>query len=206
MDIGCGKGIEGSAELTQSIAQHCRTCIGIEPDTEIAPPPVFSALHRCALEEAPIQAESVDVAFSYMVTEHLGQPQEFLDRIFRILRPNGVFWTITVDARHWFAPLSRAMERMRIKRTYLQLLHGERGQERYENYPVHYRLNRPSDFEAVGQGFPTRSYINLYRPSEVAYYFPPRVAWLASAINATTHAFGVPGSLLMARLQKSGAP
>ncbi len=205
MDIGCGNGIEGSTELSRSLADHCRTCIGIEPDTEVAPPPIYSAVHRCVLEEAPLRSESVDVAFSYMVLEHLQDPRVFFDRIFSILRPGGVFWTVTVDSRHWFASVSRLTERLRIKPAYLKLVLGERGQDRYLNYPVHYRVNRPSDFDSVAAEFASRSYINLYRPNEVDYYFPSGLKRASSALNAAMHALGMPGSLLMVRLEKAGA-
>ena len=57
------------------------------------------------------------------------------------LLPGGVFWGVAVDARHPFALASTLLAKLRMKDLYLNWLHGERGSNRYENFPIFYRAN-----------------------------------------------------------------
>ncbi len=109
IDIGCGSGFDDSRDLQIALAQSAGRYIGIEPDPGVALSNIFAETHRCLFEEAPLQAESVDVAFCVMVLEHLEHPQAFWDKVHAVLRPGGVFWGFSLDARFYFPRLSRLL-------------------------------------------------------------------------------------------------
>ena len=202
MDIGCGKGLDGAADLARVVANRSKSYIGIEPDTSIPWPTYITTLHRTTLERAAIKESSVDVAFCAMVLEHVSDPATFMNRVHEVLKDGGVFWGFTVDARHWFPAISSLFDKIKIKEHYLHLLHGKRGEERYENYPVFYRLNTPEAVEKHVSRFSERTYLNLYRPNQLNFYMPSPLRSFGSALNGVSHAVGFPGTILCVRLQK----
>ena len=71
-----------------------------------------------------------------MVLEHLADPRTFFEKVHTVLRPQGVFWGFTVDARHPFVTASVVSEKLHVKDLYLNIMFGKRGEGRYENYGV----------------------------------------------------------------------
>jgi SAM-dependent methyltransferase len=202
LDIGCGKGFDGDLRLQASLADTAREYIGIEPDPEIPLAPFFTSSHRCLFEEAAIPGNSIDVAFAVMVLEHLSSPQAFWDKLRLVLRQGGVFWGFTMDARHWFVRASRLAQRLKVKDWYLNRLHGNRGEERYENYPVHYRSNTPAQFEQLAASFRSCTVFTLGRVGQLDYYFPKGFKWVGRGIDRLDRWRKKPGSLLAVRVVK----
>jgi len=200
LDIGCGGGFDGDSGLQASLARLATTFVGVEPATDVEPGLPFTTVHRCLFEEAPIQPGSVDLAFAVMVLEHLDRPERFWGKLHEVLRPGGVFWGFTVDARHWFVPVSMLAERLRIKDRYLDLLHGKRGVERYENYGVHYRANTPTQVHTLGTGFRSTTALNFSKVGQADYYVPRGFRWLARAVDHVTIKAGLPGCILAVRV------
>ncbi|PIW60165.1 MAG: hypothetical protein COW13_03930, partial [Candidatus Omnitrophica bacterium CG12_big_fil_rev_8_21_14_0_65_50_5] len=141
LDIGCGKGFDCDLTLSEEMAKSAGRIIGIEPDPNVRLAPYFTETHQCIFEQAPLPSSSVDLAWAVMVLEHLERPELFWDKLSQVLKPGGIFWGITVDARHWFVWGSQMMESLRVKDAYLNVVRGTRGVDRYENYPVYYRSN-----------------------------------------------------------------
>jgi hypothetical protein len=136
LDIGCGEGLDGSVELQRSVAEAAGRFIGVEPDPEVALGDHFTETHRRSFQEAPLAAGTIDVAYAVMVLEHLATPQVFWDKLWELLVDGGVFWGLTVDARHLFAGLSLWAGRLKIKDLYLDLVLGRASEPgRYRNYP-----------------------------------------------------------------------
>lgn len=202
MDIGCGGGFDGDAKLQRSISQVAGEYIGIEPDTAIELENIFSSTHRCFFEDAPINPESVDLAFAVMVLEHFEDPKLFWDKVHSALKKGGVFWGFTVDARHWFVFASLLAEKLGIKDWYLDKLHGKRGEERYENYGVFYRSNTPQQVQKLTSAFTSCSMLNFYRVGQMDYYFPKKLRWLGRAFDRIAINMGWPGSIMAVRVQK----
>ena len=173
LDIGCGRGFDGDVRLQRSIADVAGCFIGVEPDPEILLGDYFTETHRCFFEHAPLAARSVDVAYAVMVLEHLPRPQVFWDKLHDVLTDNGVFWGMTVDARHLFARLSLWMDWLRIKDFYLDHLLGrDLGVGRYRNYPTYYRTNRPRKIAQLAQSFRSCECINFSREGQWSPYLP----------------------------------
>lgn len=202
LDIGCGAGFDSDAASQAALAARCHTYVGIEPDLDININPVVTVVHRCTLEEAPVTPDSIDVAFSVMVVEHLEHPQRFWDAAYRALKPGGVCWAFSVDARHPFVPLSLLLERLRIKDLYLDWLLGKRGQQRYENYPVFYRSNSERAARRLTKNFRDVQVINFRRMGQLDDYLPRKLRWIARVYDRFALLTGLPGIHLAIRAQK----
>ncbi len=202
LDIGCGRGFDGSVPLQQSLARAAGRYLGVEPDCAVCPGEHVTEVYRCFFEDAPLPPGSVDVAFAVMVLEHLPNPERFWDKLYAVLRDGGVFWGLTVDARHWFCRASRWAERLRIKELYLNALLGTRGEERYESYPAYYRTNSPRQIVPFVRRFRGCDFINFAREGQLESYLPrllrPVLRWLDR--EAIKHQR--PGTLLAVRVEK----
>jgi SAM-dependent methyltransferase len=202
LDIGCGGGFDSDPKLQRSIAQAAGKYIGIEPDTDIELSPVFHSVHRCCFEDAPLDPDSVDIAFAVMVLEHSDKPELFWRKVHRVLRRGGVFWGFTVDARHWFVTASLLTERLHIKDLYLNMLLGKRGEERYENYGVFYRSNTPKQIQGMTRVFASTTILNFQRVGQIDDYIPAKLRWLSRTFDRYAIRMGRPGSLMAVRAEK----
>lgn len=202
LDIGCGRGFLDDGRLQQSLARRSREYIGIEPDGGVEVGNWVGRVHRATLEDAPIEAGSIDLALSAMVLEHLAEPARFFDKLFQVLREGGVFWGFTVDSRHWFSRASLVAERLCVKRLYLRALHGTCNEKCYKNYRTYYRANSPRELKQLAARFRSCDLFNLPRAGEMDYYLPQRLHWAGRALDRLGHAAGRPGSLLAVRLER----
>ncbi|MBI5259366.1 MAG: class I SAM-dependent methyltransferase [Burkholderiales bacterium] len=202
LDIGCGHGLMGYPLLQEHIADHAGPCIGIEPDPQAEPSPVFGTLHRVPFEQAPLPAASVDLAYAAMVLEHLPRPAEFFARLAQVLRPGGVFWAFTVDRRHYFSWFSQLIEATRLKERYLDRVRGRKGEAaaRYDNYPTFYRCNSPAALQALAGADFTLQCWSLHRVGQLDGYVPYRLRRLSHLADRAVIRLGLPGSVLVARL------
>lgn len=202
LDIGCGRGFHGELELQRSLAVASGRFIGVEPDNEITPPAFFTELHRCPFEQAPLAPESVQVAYSVFVLEHIRDPTAFWKKLYACLAPGGVFWSFTVDRRHWFSMVSQLTEVLRLKGLYMNRLRGRRTQDRYENYPVLYRANSPRAIGSQVKSFQHSAFASMHRVGQTDFYVPRRLRWFSHALERLCMAAGLPGSILIVKLTK----
>ncbi|MBI1861519.1 MAG: class I SAM-dependent methyltransferase [Deltaproteobacteria bacterium] len=202
LDIGCGNGFDGDEKLQASLAAKAAVVLGVEPDPTVELGSFFSNVYRCPLEEAPIAPNSVDVAYCNMVLEHVAQPQLFFKKLREVLKPGGIFWGFTVDSRHLFCKFSALMERTRIKDLYLTLLKGERGADRYLNYPTCYRANSPEQLEPFARDFHSIEFIRFHRPDVLNYYLPKAFIPLSELWNKSITPTQKPGYMLAIHLTK----
>lgn len=202
LDIGCGRGFDDDMPLQAKLAAEAGRYVGVEPDGGIEPNPIFQSLHHCLFEEAPIEPSSIDVAFAVMVLEHLESPDRFWSRLHEALRDGAVFWGFTIDSRHWFSKASSLTGRLGIKDWYLNRLHGKKGEERYENYPVYYRCNTPEQVERSAVGFRSMTFLNFHRVGQLDYYIPGPLRWIGRRLDRVVLDRGLPGSVMAVRVVK----
>ena len=172
LDIGCGRGFDTDVPLQQSLVRVAGSYIGIEPDTSVTPGDYIKDVRRCLFEQAELPPNSVHIGFAIMVLEHLADPQPFWNKLWEVLIPGGVFWGLTVDARHWFCTASTWSQRLGLKQWYLSWLFGGRGTDYYENYPVFYRCNDPKRIAKVASAFSSVHYFNLSKVGQCDPLFP----------------------------------
>jgi SAM-dependent methyltransferase len=197
LDIGCGSGFDDDPELQRKILEAAGEYVGVDPDVDDRP-----ACIKSTLEEAPLDPESVDLAFAIMVLEHVTDPGRFWSKIHSVLRFNGVFWAFTVDSRHWFRYASTWSERLHVKDLYLTLLRGRRGVDRYGNYRTCYRTNSPTQVESFTGQFRSVEFVNFQKIGQVDYYFPRLLRPIGHAIDRAESLLGLPGMLLGIRAAK----
>jgi SAM-dependent methyltransferase len=202
LDIGCGRGFDHDLQLQNSLAQIAQSYIGVEPDPTIPLGPYFTEAHRCFFEDAPIAANSVDIAFAVMVLEHLRKPKLFWKRLREVLAPGGVFWGFTMDRRHWFCEMSLFAKRLGLKDAYLRALHGGPSDEGYETYPVYYRANTPAQILPFVTEFRERNLFNFRQVGQLNHYLPRRLRFLGRLADRLSLLCGWPGTLLAVRLVK----
>lgn len=200
LDIGCGKGFDDSPELQSRIAASAGRYIGVEPDTTIECRSCVTTVHRCCLEDAPIEPGSIQVAFAVMVLEHVTNPGPFFYKLHSVLASNGVFWGLTVDARHWFRYASRLFETLRIKNWYLDQVAGKVCQGRYVNYPTAYRANSPRQIGRLARGFSSAEFVSLDKIGQLAPYLPRPLQPPAALLDRLTAWLELPGAVLACRL------
>jgi len=139
LDIGCGEGINREPRYQRLIRRYADRYFGIEPDDTIEPElGIFDDFHHALLETAPLPPESVDVAYSHWVMEHVADPDAFLAALHRCLKPGGCYIFMTPNARHYFGHASRIMHRLGFEETVLRALWPRRFQA---HYAAHYRFN-----------------------------------------------------------------
>lgn len=201
LDIGCGKGLDDDLALQKSLAAEAGRYIGIEPDRSILVGPHVREVHRCVFEEAPLDRSSVDIAFSSFVLEHVPDPGRFWAKLHDVLVEGGVFWGFTVDSRHYFCALSRLVERLRLKDWYLRCLRRSWGGG-YENYPTYYRANSPWRIGKHTRRFRRVDFIKFHRVGQLDWYLPGLLRRPAHLLDRFVIATGLPGSVLIVRLEK----
>ncbi len=202
LDIGCGKGFDTDIPLQESLAAAASNYIGVEPDEEVTPGPHVTEVHRNLFEECEIPPNSIHVAFSVMVLEHVPDPQPFWAKLHEVLVDGGIFWGMTVDARHWFGRVSQWMEELQIKDWYLNRILGNRGTERYENYPTHYRCNTPQDVARYAGQFSSVQCRSFSRPGQLNPVLPRFLHSLYRPWEMSNLRRGKPGTLLLIRAVK----
>lgn len=202
LDIGCGHGLCGNADLQRQIASKVARFLGVEPDVSQGKAEYFSEVYQTVLEQAPIPPGSVHVAYASFVLEHIADPTKFLDCLQQILVPGGVFLGFTVDGRHPFSQVSTLLEKLRLKDWYLDSVRGKRGVDRYENYETFYRINSPRQFRRHAGNFQHIECESLHRVGQLDYYFPRFLKPLLHLADRCWMGLHLPGSMLLVRLTK----
>jgi SAM-dependent methyltransferase len=93
----------------------------------------------------PFPDAAFDLIASRWVLEHIEDPAAFLSEVSRLLRPGGSFVSLTVNAWHYVAWLSRLLGILphAITQRLVQRLYGRPA---HDTFPTYYRLNTPGQF------------------------------------------------------------
>jgi len=152
LDVGCGQGItpgfEGAA-LVGEIAAKAEETWGLDP--ALTEPPAhghFDQFRPGLAETADLPAAYFDVAYSYMVVEHVTDPASFFRAVARTLKPGGVFVLCTINRAHYFARIANVCHKLHVDELALRVVRGRR-KMRY-HFPVAYKCNTAEDLRAAG--------------------------------------------------------
>ncbi len=140
LDVGCGRGIGRQPQYQAAIRGSADDYWGIDPDESVGPPEGLFDHHQHALmETADLPENHFDVVYSYMVMEHVAEPDRFMAAVARCLKPGGVYLMITPNKRHYFTRTAAALHALRLDELVLRMIH--RGTVDEYHYPVQYRFN-----------------------------------------------------------------
>lgn len=101
LDAGSGWG-----EYASELAEHFGEVVGIEPQTDacLYAAKKYSKNKNLKFYNSPIEQfntkEKFDLIISLTVFEHITNKQEFYDKVFSLLKPNGIIY-ITAPNKHW---------------------------------------------------------------------------------------------------------
>lgn len=171
LDIGCGSGMGRSPDFIWAIREQVDELWGVEPDTGVLiEEGLFDRVERDSLEEAALPEDYFDVAFAYMVVEHIPDPVAFCSALSKTLKPGGVFVFITPNGRHYFTRLASLAHRLHVDEFTLRLLRGAHAKHGY-HHAIAYQFNRTADIDAalVGLNFDRPEYAYIERLGPAPY-------------------------------------
>mgnify|MGYP001189969699 CR=1 FL=1 len=182
LDIGCGHGIGRKPAYTAAVRDAVGELWGLEPDTgEMPTADLFHQFQHATMETAVLPEAHFDIAYSFMVVEHVADPRSYMDAVARCLKPGGIHFFITVNGAHYFAKCAGAMRRLRLEEIVLRLLRGRAEVDEY-HYPVQYKMNTPRvlDRLATQTGFNAPDYVFVEERGPEPYMKGPlRLLWHA---------------------------
>lgn len=135
MDAGAGGGELFSYELKDRV----REIAGVDLDPRVETNP---QLHRgivSSLTDIPIEDNYFDVVFSRSVLEHIEKPADFLNEMYRILKPGGAFIFKTPNRWHYFCIVAQF-----TPYSFHAWYNRMRGREEEDTFPTYYRMNSRS--------------------------------------------------------------
>jgi SAM-dependent methyltransferase len=202
LDIGCGHGIDGEKARQTEVARQAGQMWGCEPDQEIRCNDCFHKVFPDLLENAPIPAGSVHVAYTSFVLEHIPDPTLFFKKIHAALAPGGIFLGMTDYRWSFFSCASQIIEWTKLKNVYLNLVQGKRGSQRYENYPTFYRANSESTFRKIAPQFQKYVFSHWHRFGELDFYLPKILRPVGWGVDALSIYGPLPRQIFIVGLQK----
>jgi 2-polyprenyl-3-methyl-5-hydroxy-6-metoxy-1,4-benzoquinol methylase len=183
LDVGCGSGIGRESTTQEWIATQVGQLWGVEPDQEIEIPKCFSQVWRSNLEDANIPSQSVDLAYAFMVLEHVEQVDAFMKRLSDCLKPGGVFLAATINAKCFFARIARITGRIGLQEAVLSVARPQALKDYH--YPAVYRMNTRQAWSQLKQKYGFSGLDTLVIDSDEWFaYFPRSVRWSAHVVRA----------------------
>ena len=197
LDIGCGCGMARENSWQWAIKPYAGVYQGVEPDPNTNPADgLFDHAQHALLEDAELTDESVDVAYSWMVMEHVENPEQFCRRLYRALKPGGTYYFSTPNIRHYFTFTAQFLKRLKADELILSMIRKEEDLDEY-HYPVQYKFNSESQVsniaELSGFGAPEFAYVEVEGPIN---YFPGPTKLLFHALAYKRKVLKQPKSLL----------
>jgi len=185
LDIGCGHGIGRKPAYTSAVRDAVGELWGIEPDTgEMPAAELFHNFQHALMETAKLPEAYFDIAYSFMVVEHVEHPEPYMRAVARCLKPGGIHFFITVNGAHYFALAASTLRKVKADEFVLRTIRGKQEVSEY-HYPVQYRMNTPRAIDRVASatGFDRPEYVFIEEWGPEPYMKGPlRLAW--HAMNA----------------------
>jgi SAM-dependent methyltransferase len=175
LDIGCGRGIARDNLWQWAIRPYANQYWGIEPDPSVVPDTgLFDQTQTALMEPAKLPECSIDVAYSWMVMEHVEKPVEFCESLYRALKPGGTYFFATPNAKHYFTIVAKLCKNLSVDERVLSLIRKQDDLDEY-HYPVQYKFNsEPMVAQAAKQsGFAEPDFLYLETEGPVKYFPGP---------------------------------
>ena len=191
LNIGAGRNLSGALAPVRRRAGHV---VGVDPDASIHRNRHLDEAYRATLEEFAVDhAEEFDVAVAVFVLEHVCHPEAFTAACFRVLRPGGVLFALTVNKFQYFGLATWATTRLHVNEPLLRRLKGEQVVNGY-HFPTEYRLNSPHQCsrQLERAGFRSAEFRMFDKPELYAWYLPDVLKPVAPAWSRLAYRVGSP--------------
>jgi SAM-dependent methyltransferase len=160
LDIGCGHNVNPTIE---KIIHKIGSLDGVDPFPVIEPTYHLKNRWVCKLEDIPVEPETYDLAYSYNVVEHVENVDAFLKTTLDLLKPGGVYFSLSPNANHPFTHVVKLLQSLNLKKFFA-------GTPGVNDYPAYYRLCKEA---YVLQSIKSQS-LNV---EKVDFYYIPNVQW-----------------------------
>ena len=170
LDIGCGRGIGRRMDYLHAISKHVDDFWGLEPDEGVQPDDgIFNHFQHALMETAKLPDDHFDLAYSFMVMEHVADPDAFMKAVCRTLKPGGTFIFMTPNGNHYFTRIASLAHRLKLDEFILKFL--KRSEAEDYHYPVQYKFNKVSQVKACLQktGFDRGQYAYMESKGPASY-------------------------------------
>jgi SAM-dependent methyltransferase len=133
LDLGCGR----KAPILTKLKGRAKLLIGLDMvDFEIEEPDLI-LLTGSACEMRGIERNSIDLAYSRSVMEHIEDTETAFSEIFRVLKPAGRYIFLTPN--FWdYASLIAYLMPIRL---HAKIVRWSEGRSEEDTFPTHYRAN-----------------------------------------------------------------
>jgi len=135
LDIGAGAGERNFYDFKGK----CAELIGIDIDPRVVDNPLLDRGIEVDGRTIPLADNSVDIAFSVYVLEHIEDEAGFAAEVTRVLKPGGVVLSLTPNKLHYVALIAGL-----TPTSFHKWFNTTRGREPYDTFPTFYRLNTRS--------------------------------------------------------------
>ncbi|OGS37771.1 MAG: hypothetical protein A2293_14830 [Elusimicrobia bacterium RIFOXYB2_FULL_49_7] len=156
LDIGAGAGERNR----YSFKSRCQKMIGIDLDERVKCNPLLDVGMVADASSIPLPDNSVDLAFSIYVLEHIECPDRFIAEVKRVLKPGGVFWMLTPNKHHYVPLIARWTNVL-----FHKWVNKKRGRQETDTFATFYRMNTRKDlndcFEVAGMVLATMTTVEV---------------------------------------------
>ncbi|WP_242149395.1 class I SAM-dependent methyltransferase [Sphingomonas sp. BAUL-RG-20F-R05-02] len=175
MDFGAGRGhqieaVSGHLRTLLDFRGRCKTVIAVDPDDAVLTNPFVDEAHVIdATGRIPLPDNSVDIITSFAVLEHVANPAQVVDEIYRVLRPGG--WFCAWTPNKWgYVGIGVRMVPNRLHEKLVPLAEPRDTRQSIDVFQTAYQLNTVND---VGRFFgPERFYNHAFTANgSPSYHF-----------------------------------
>ncbi|TWT65049.1 class I SAM-dependent methyltransferase [Allorhodopirellula solitaria] len=137
LDAGAGRGYLEHMNFRDQV----RRAIGVDPSPEVKGNPFLHESYIGMCDDMPfLDSESVDIAVSNNVLEHVETPRDFLAEVHRVLKPGGLLVVKTPNFWHYMALMAT------VTPTWFHTKYNRwRGRPTADTFPTQYRINTRHD-------------------------------------------------------------
>jgi SAM-dependent methyltransferase len=198
LDVGCGHTINPTLSLLSGIIGQLD---GVDPFPSIVPPAHLKNYWVCKLENLPVSDATYDMAYSYNVVEHVDNDEQFLLKAISLLKPGGVYWSMSPNAHHPFTWVTRFAQSAGLLRFYRRYIN-----QRVNDYRAFYKLSNDKRVVRVLNSVADQiQQVDFYYVNNVNWdtYFPISMRWIAKLLDrAILLKFSKRGFIFMFRISK----
>jgi SAM-dependent methyltransferase len=143
LEIGCGRTAPNLLELKG----RAEALIGIDLVEFVIADPEIRLLNADVCSMSVVATESIDLAYSRSVMEHIEDVQSAYSEISRVLRPGGKYIFLTPNA--WdYASIAAYLVPNRFHAAIVRIVEGRKGQD---VFPTHYRSNTVGKIKKISK-------------------------------------------------------
>lgn len=162
LNVGAGEFI---GRTIRSFRQEVKTVIGVDIDPAVKRNSSLDQAYVVEQGVLPLEDNTVDVAVSDYVFEHVQDPSLFLREVFRVLKDGAPFFFRTPNSFHYTAICSRVMPHF----THGKIASWASGVSDCQVFPTYYRLNSRLAIERTAQRVGFREITLRFVESEPTY-------------------------------------